>query len=252
MRRWTLIAITLAIPSLSAQLRDSPAPVDVVSIKATKQPDARRVSCGLPAVERSASRIYIPFSQVCGLIRVAYNLADYQLEGIPPDSGVGPANFFEIDVRVAGSDVPTIDEARAVVRDLLAERFRLRVRRESQERPIYLLTIAKDGPRLKPCSDPKAPSGYAPGRISSCNPPIPMPRLLQFLSSETGQPVFDRTGLTEPTFELRWSPSFAEPEPDSPPVLFTAIQEQLGLKLEPQRGAIEVVVVDSVEPPTPN
>lgn len=252
MRRLTLIAIALAIPSVSAQVRDSPVRVDVVSIKATKQPDARGISCGLPLVERSAGRLYIPFSQVCGLIRVAYNLADYQVAGIPRDGGVGPADFFEVDARLVGKDVPTVDDARAIVGRLLAERFRLRVRRESQDRSIYVLTVAKDGPRLRPCSDPKAPSGYAPGRIISCNPPIPMPRLLQFLSSETGQPVFDQTGLTEPTFELRWSPSLEEPQPDSPPVLYTAIQEQLGLKLEPQRGAIDILIVDSVEPPTAN
>jgi bla regulator protein BlaR1 len=66
--------------------------------------------------------------------------------------------------------------------------------------------------------------------------PLTMPRFLQFLSSETGRPVFDKTGLAAPTFELRWLPSQAEPQADSPPELFTAIQEQLGLKLEPSRA----------------
>ncbi len=79
-----------------------------------------------------------------------------------------------------------------------------------------------------------------------------MARLLQFLSSETGRPVADRTGLTAPMFELRWLPTLAEPQSGSPPVLVTAIQEQLGLKLDPQRGPVEIVIVSSVEPPTEN
>jgi uncharacterized protein (TIGR03435 family) len=79
-----------------------------------------------------------------------------------------------------------------------------------------------------------------------------MPRFLQFLSSETGRPVFDKTGLEAPTFELRWLPSQAEPKADSPPGLFTAIQEQLGLKLESARAPVEVLVIDSVERPTPD
>jgi uncharacterized protein (TIGR03435 family) len=79
-----------------------------------------------------------------------------------------------------------------------------------------------------------------------------MSRILQFLSSETGRPVFDNTGLSAPTFELRWLPDKAEPEANSPPGLFTAIQEQLGLKLEPQRGAVDSMIVDAVEPPSPN
>jgi uncharacterized protein (TIGR03435 family) len=79
-----------------------------------------------------------------------------------------------------------------------------------------------------------------------------MPRLLQFLSSETGRPVVAKTGLAELTFELHWLPAQAEPAPDSPPGLFTAVQEQLGLKLEPGRGQVEMIVIDSVQRPTPN
>jgi uncharacterized protein (TIGR03435 family) len=155
-------------------------------------------------------------------------------------------------MRLAGGEAPSREEARAVLRDVLADRFKLRTHREPREMPIYALTATTTGPKLTPCSDPKAPSGYAPGRIISCDPPVPMPRLLQFLSSETGRPVFDKTGLAAPTFELRWLPSRAEPAADSPPELFTAIQEQLGLKLEPSRGSVETLVVDAVEPPSPN
>jgi uncharacterized protein (TIGR03435 family) len=94
------------------------------------------LSCALPYVERTGRRIWIPFSQVCGLMRVAYDLSDYQVAGIPRDSGVGPSNFFEVDVRLAGGEVPSREETQVVLRGLLAERFKLRTHPESREVPI--------------------------------------------------------------------------------------------------------------------
>jgi uncharacterized protein (TIGR03435 family) len=79
-----------------------------------------------------------------------------------------------------------------------------------------------------------------------------MTRFAQFLTRETGRAVVDKTGLDAHTFELHWLPESAQAQPDSPPTLFTAIQEQLALKLEPQRGPVDVIVVDHVERPTPN
>jgi uncharacterized protein (TIGR03435 family) len=254
MRLFALVTIAMVFVSpLSVRRGDGQGRVEVASIKAAKRPDdPRGLTCALPYFERTGRRMYTPFSQICGLIRVAYDLSDYQVVGIPRDTGVGPSNFFEVDVRLAGGDAPSMEETRGVLRGLLAERFRLRAHRESREMPIYMLVATSNGPRLTSCSNPKAGSGYAPGRIVSCDPPLPMPRLLQFLSSETGRPVFDKTGLAAPTFELRWLPAQAEPAADSPPGLFTAIQEQLGLKLEPQRGFVDIMIVDAVEPPSPN
>ncbi len=244
---------TMFVSPFLVQQFDGQAQVEVASIKAAKRPDdPRGLTCALPYVERTSGRIYILFSQVCGLLRAAYDLSDYQVVGIPRDTGVGPSNFFEVDVRLAGGDAPSREETRVVLRELLAERFKLRAHRESREKPVYALVDTGNGPMLTPCSNPKAASGYAPGRILSCDPPMPMPRILQFLSSETGRPVFDKTGLAAPTFELRWLPTNAEPAADSRPGLFTAIQEQLGLKLEPQRGPVDTMIVDAVEPPTPN
>lgn len=129
---------------------------------------------------------------------MAYNVADYQVAGIPGDTGVGPSTFFEIDARVEGDGVPTMDEARLAVQALLAERFKLRVRRESREMPIYVLIATDDGPKLTPCSDPKTPSSYTPGRITSCNPPIPMARILQFLSMKQVDRLLTRQDWEHP------------------------------------------------------
>jgi uncharacterized protein (TIGR03435 family) len=162
-----------------------------------------------------------------------------------------PSEYFEIDAR-AGTTA-TIDEARAMLQSLLAERFRLRVHREPRETPVYVLTAAKGGPKKTACTNPEAPSVYTSGRLLSCRPTLPMGRVAQLLGRETHRPVLVDTGLTGPdVFELYWLPEGAEPQPDSPPSLFTAIQEQLGLKLEARRGTVEAIVVDHAEGPSAN
>jgi uncharacterized protein (TIGR03435 family) len=161
------------------------------------------------------------------------------------------SEYFEIDAR-AGT-TPTIDEARVMLQSLLADRFRLRVHREPRDAPVYVLTVAKGGPKKTACTNPEAPSLYTPGRLLSCRPPMPMARIAQFLSRETHRPVLVDAGLTGPdVFELYWLPDGAEPQADSPPSLFTAVQEQLGLKLEARRGTVEAIVVDHAEGPSPN
>ena len=251
-----LIAITLLIAPLAAQQGD-PSPAarfDVASIKEVEVPDevrARLLSCGLPGIERSGGRVHVPFSQLCGLIRVAFDAADYQVLGVPLDRGVGVDNFFQVDARVEVG-TPAMDDVRAMFRSLLEERFQLRVHRELRDVPAYVLVATKGGPKLRPCTNPNAASMYITGTILSCTPPMPMSRIAQFLSRETGRPVLDRTGLEPAPFELHWLPESAQPLPDSPPTLFTAIEEQLGLKLEPARAPLHTIVVDRAERPSPN
>jgi uncharacterized protein (TIGR03435 family) len=246
----------LAVSSLSAQRGDSTTPqFEVASIKLVTFSDETRAqlqkvggSCALPYLERSGSRVHVQFSELCGLIRVAYDVADYQVVWMP---SVEPSEYFEIDARA--EKPPTTDEARLMMQSLLAERFRLRVHREARDAPVYVLTAAKGGPKKTACTNPEAPSLYTPGRLLSCRPPMPMARIAQFFSRETHRPVVVETGLTAPdVFELYWLPEGAEPQPDSPPSLFTAIQEQLGLKLEARRGTVEAIVVDHAEGPSPN
>jgi uncharacterized protein (TIGR03435 family) len=260
-RRTVTIALVASalgtVSPLSAQRGDSAttAQFEVASVKPVTFSDEARAqlqkvggSCALPSVERSGSRVHVQFSKLCGLIRVAYDVADFQVVWMPSGE---LSDYFEIDARAGGT--PTLDEARLMLQSLLAERFRLRVHREHRETPVYVLTAARGGPKKTACTNPEAPSIYQPGRLLSCRPPMPMTRIAQFFSRETHRPVLVETGLTAPdVFELYWLPEGAEPLPDSPPSLFTAIQEQLGLKLEPRRGSVDAIVVDHVEGPSPN
>ena len=254
MTRFTLIAaaVVFAAP-LFAQREAGEARFEVVSIKEIPAPDdPRRITCGLPGVMPSGNRIRIPLTQLCGLIRLAYNVDEFQISGIPDNRGVGPRNFFEVDALLENGAAPGIDALRPMLRTLLAERFQLQVRREPVEMPVFVLVQEPERKATAPCPDLERGTGYVAGRIASCTPPLPMARFMQFLSSATGRMVLDKTGLEPFTFELHWLPDSAEPQPDSPPALFTAIREQLGLRLEAQRAPVDSVIVTRVERPTPN
>jgi uncharacterized protein (TIGR03435 family) len=245
----------LAAP-LTAQRAEPKAPrFDVASIREIAAPDdPRRLTCGLPGFELSGNRVRIPLTQLCGLIRTAYDVGEYQIAGIPDGTGVGPSNFFTVDALMenAAATPPSVEDIRLGLRSLLAERFQLRVRREAVDMPVYVLVVADGGPKAASCSNPKASSGYLAGRIRSCTPPLPMGRFMQFLSAASGRFVIDKTGLAPSAFELEWLPDSAPPLPDSPPSLFTAIREQLGLRLEAQRAPVDSIVVEHAERPSPN
>ena len=254
MTLFTRIALALVfVAPLSAQREATEARFEVASIKEIPAPDdPRRITCGLPGIMPSGNRIRIPLTQLCGLIRLAYNVDEFQVSGIPENRGVGPRNFFEVDALLENGTAPGIDPLRPVLRTLLAERFQLQVRREPVEMPVYVLVQEAGRKATAPCPDLKRGTGYVAGRIASCTPPLPMARFAQFLSSATGRMVLDKTGLEPFTFELRFQPDSAEPQPDSPPSLFTALREQLGLRLEAQRAPVDSIIVTRVERPTPN
>jgi uncharacterized protein (TIGR03435 family) len=211
-------------------------------------------TCGLVGFDRSGSRVHVGPAPVCSLIRLAYNVNNYQVIGVPRDLAQTDAgNWFEIGARADAGIEPTIDQARTMLQALLADRFQLRIHREIREMPVYALTVAKGGPKWTPCSNPEAPTVFQPGRLDNCKPPLmPMARVAQLLIRDVGRPVIDRTGLAEASFELRYLPDGVAPLPDSPPSLFTALEEQLGLRLEPQRAPVDTIVVDQVARPTAN
>jgi len=159
-------------------------------------------------------------------------------------------------------DVPGEPDQRqrlSMVRKLLAERFGLKVHKEQREMPVYALIVAKGGPKLKPSAhDPlDVPDLSGSGNsvqqsLSFTN--LSMGDLATGLQDWTDRPVVDQTGLSgRYDFKLHWtSGETRATAPDAPPGLFTAIQEQLGLKLEPVKAQADVLVVDAVQKPGAN
>ena len=186
---------------------------------------------------------------------------------------------FDVSARGAVGNDPA--QGRAMLQSLLEDRFKIRVRRERQERPVYRLVIAAGDRRLAPglrpapldCGTradtrPKGAPGImycgidrAPGRSTGRS--MPMRLLADTLSSRAGRKVVDETGLSgEWDWDLAWSPGPGEPElpggvpaepaPPDEPSIFAAVREQLGLRLEPARAPLDVLVIDAIERPSAN
>jgi len=152
-----------------------------------------------------------------------------------------------------------IDTMRTMMQQVLADRFKLKVHKETRQMPIYNLVIAKKGPKFK--ETPEGQKGNNTGgfgEISGDN--IEMKQISMMLSGSVRRLVIDKTGLTgNYTLSLKWnpldgpnvSPEFAN-QFKGRPGIFDALEEQLGLKLEPAKGPVDVYVIDHIEQPSPD
>ncbi len=188
------------------------------------------------------------------LIQVAYKAPEWQIVGGPKwfDS-----DLYDVSARLpAGS---TKDQVPAMLQSLLAERFHLVIRHESRQLRVYSLTVAKNGPKLKP-ADPGEQwnEGTMRGGIFREGlelHQLTMAGLAEVLANKTGRPVIDATHLEGPfDISLKWTPFDATGAPQSTdgPSIFTALEEQLGLKLVAGQEAVEVLKITHMERPTEN
>jgi uncharacterized protein (TIGR03435 family) len=149
---------------------------------------------------------------------------------------------------------------------LLADRFQLKVHKESKEMQIYALIVAKGGIRMQegdknfPGSSLSIHRGDT-GLAEMAGKSMPMDSLAKSLAGQVGRIVVDKTGLTgRYDFKMSYAPDMPTGrieddqagKPDSGPSLFTALQEQMGLKLDSQKGPVEVLVIESVQKPSGN
>lgn len=155
---------------------------------------------------------------------------------------------------------PSLTQFQGMVRKLLVERFGLKYHTEQRELPVYAITVAKDGVKMqKSAGDPNGiPSESDNGngveatmQASNMN----VDELALMLKFFMDRPIVDQTGLTgRYDFQLKWTTDESKAPADgtAPPSIFTAMQEQLGLKLEPVKAKIDVMVIDKVEKPGVN
>ena len=166
---------------------------------------------------------------------------------------------WDIDGLANADGEPNLTQLQSMMRKILAERFGLKLHREQREMSVFVLTIVKGGPKLTPnTSDPNGTmhQRYSPAsdRAVDALTNTSMPELAQVLQFHVDRPVVDQTGLKgRYDFQLKWLTDDSHAtDPDAPPGLFTAIQEQLGLKLEPVKAPADVLVIDKVERPGEN
>jgi uncharacterized protein (TIGR03435 family) len=240
--------------SQAAALRQA---FDVVSVKPNKSGSNSTNVPRLAGGKFSATGISLN-----ALISFAYGVRDFQIAG---GSGWMDTDRFDIDAKPEkdpGNDPNAVPK---MLQALLADRFKLAFHRESKELPVYALVVGKNGSKLQKSKNSEAPLGFLAlgNRVAAPNAPLSI--LTQFLSQLLGRIVLDKTGLAGNfDFSMQWTPDASQKlglgDPNAPapvldtngPSIFTAIQEQLGLKLESDKGPVEVLVIDHVERPSEN
>jgi uncharacterized protein (TIGR03435 family) len=179
------------------------------------------------------------------LIQFAHGVQDYQVSG-----GLSWTNTELYDVIGKPASPAPPDQLRIMLQSLLAERFKLSFHRETTDVPVYALIVVKSGPKLQEVRDPTL-IGRMSGGKGMLRGEMKLADLARYLSPSAGRPVIDRTGLMGAyEINLQWSPDNST-DADKPS-LFTAVQEQLGLKLDSAKGPVEVLVIDHVEKPSGN
>jgi len=218
------------------------------------RPTCPLTGCGGPGTG-SPERITFAVTSLKNLIRVAYNAWS-------PSQIEAPAWMESATFDVVANVPPgaTREQANLMLQNLLADRFQLKAHRATKELPIYALMVAKNGSKLKESvNDPNAPKGR--GTIGSGARKRfefnswTMASFASALESDVARPVVDMTGL-KGTYDIRLefaeTKSAGSPDPQAPE-LFTALTEQLGLRLESRRGPADVLIIDSaLRQPTEN
>ena len=196
------------------------------------------------------------------LIRQAYGIEDNQIAGAPPWL---TSNRYDIEAKVDASDTPALktlnrEQRNQMLQPLLQDRFKLKFHYETRELPIYTLVVMKTGSKMKeiqPTITPegvKNPGGASWGNNQIKSSGIAIDQLAHILTQTLERTVVNKTDLSgNYDFTLKWTPDDSQSQTDtSGPSIFTAIQEELGLKLEAGKGPIQVLVIDHIEGPSEN
>lgn len=273
---WIGALLCATAPALCAQ----PAPLsfEVASIKASA-PDTRTMFLQF----QRGGGLRVTNMTLKQVLAFGYDVRDFQISGGPawinsdrydiqarPEHSTAAAEPDDFRQMSEEQRKTADQQMRERVRTLLADRFQLAVHHDTKEAPVYALMVAKGGPKLKENTEPRGGRqgiGMRPGgQLTGTAAPVPM--LANLLSNLMGRPVLDRTGLSAKyDFELHWTPDPGQtllppgapapaaeaplPDPNGP-TIFTALQEQLGLRLESEKGPVDMIVIDRVEKPSEN
>ena len=243
-RSFLAITCLLGAPSLFAQDKPPVLAFDVASIK----PCDETAQVGTMMQEKAGSLFYRRIN-LMAVIRRAYNVDAPQISG---PSWID-TDCYDIEARYpADTPVPRLQQ---MLQNLLAERFLFKVHHEKRELPAFNLVVAKRGLKMHPSEGGQL--GYGPSRSAAGRRlagKITLPVLAMNLSGILSRPVMDQTGLAGLyDLDLTFSLEDTAQNPNAYPPIETALQEQLGLKLEAKKAMLEVVVIDSAQrQPIPN
>ena len=231
--------------------RDAAPDWEVVTVKPTDPSET-----GGQRVRLTGRRVQLTNTTVEQFLLLGYGVHKSQLAGEPEWA---KTERWNVDGEPDVEGEPNWAQIQGLMRKILTERFGLKLHREQRELPVYAMTVAKGGLKMTPnTSDPNGlmdqQNNSVRGREVQNLRNASMADLATILQFRIGRPVVDQTGLKgRYDFNLQWTTDESQlTVPDAPPGIFTAIQEQIGLKLEPVKAQVDVLVVDKVERPGAN
>jgi uncharacterized protein (TIGR03435 family) len=237
---------------------DAPMAFEVATIKPSKPGTP-----GKAITMRGPGQFATVNTSLADLITFAYGIHLRQVTGGPSWL---ESDLFDITAKPEAEGIPNANQLKGMIQKLLADRFKLAFHHDKKELSVYAIVVGKNGPKLtKSAGDPNGLPGLffrGLGLLPASNASISdLAGVLQSVVLE--RPVVDQTGLSGRfDFELKWTPDASQfggrgggaPQnnPDAPPDLFTAMQEQLGLQLKSTKAPVDVLVIDRVEKPSEN
>lgn len=201
------------------------------------------------------SRYVVRNQSVLTLIMFAYAIHPKQIVDGPEWVRT---DRYDIEGKPDTPGEPSLKQQQEMLRKLLFDRFGLQIKREKRELPVYALELAKGGPKLTAAANPNAePDQGGEGHGTEMTQIYTSATMKDFamgMNFFVGRPVVDQTGLIgKYDFRVRYTDDEVRTtDPNAPPGIFTAVQEQLGLKLQPVKAPVDVLVIDRVERPSEN
>lgn len=232
---------------------------DIVSIKPNKS-ESGNISVNTNDDSYSATNVSLKM-----LLEDAYGIKEDLVFGLP---GWANSARFDVKAKIVEPDAELLkklsrEQRRLMIQQLLMDRFQIKAHIETRVLPLYEMIVVKDGPKFKKSalegsSEDKSQNGVARGGMTSSNTEltahaVPLTLLAKMLANQLHRTVADKTGLAgNYDFFLKWRPEDDQDDSSesSTATLFTALQEQLGLKLQPSKGPVDTLVVDHVEMPS--
>lgn len=225
---------------------------EVASVKATDPATPRGQHINL-----DGRRVSMQATTVEQFLMIGYGLQRSQFVNLPPWA---ETDRWDVTGVLDTDGAPSLKQVQTLMRKILVERFGLQMRHEQREMPVFSLTVAKGGAKLKentsnPDGSMDQNNSQSGGRRVEKLTNTAMSELVLILQFYVDRPIVDRTGLKgRYDLKLQWTLDDAPPSeaPDAPPGLFTALQDQAGLKLERVKAPADVSVIDALQKPRPD
>jgi uncharacterized protein (TIGR03435 family) len=244
MGRFSILIVLFSLGNVQSQPSKQ---IEVASVRRSRGSAADSNLDSTPGGRLNATNI-----TVRELIRFAYNVKDHQIERAP---GWVEDELYDIALKSSAGKTRNLEEERSVVRELLEDRFGLTTHRETKQTVVHSLVVDRNGPKLTAHNDGTGTrTRKGCGHLAGSRVTVEV--IATMLSRQLEREVLNRTNLPgKYDFQLDWTPdSGACPLADNQalPSIYTAIQQQLGLRLESVKGLEEFVVIDHVERPSEN